>query len=96
MRRFLLAAVLAIMPSVASAQLYVEGALGITQVPELETKNYSVDIPNVGLLDAGSQLDYAQTYSAGAEAGVRFLAQMRTDRWRHSVIRGCRFTGFQL
>jgi hypothetical protein len=81
MRKFLLAAVLAIIPSVASAQLYIEGAVGITQVPEIETKTYSVDVPNVGLLDAGSQLEYARTYSAGAEAGIRFLGVRLGASW---------------
>src|SRR5262245_11957300 len=76
MRKLLLSAVLAMMPSVASAQFYIEGAIGLTSVPEIDTGSYSVDIPSVGLLDASSQLNYKQTFSGGAEAGLRLL------RWR--------------
>jgi len=81
MRRLLLAAVLAIFPSVASAQFYVEGAAGIAEVPEIGTESYSIDIPSVGLLDASSKLNYAQTFSGGAEAGIRLLGWRLGASW---------------
>src|SRR5262245_6334685 len=81
MRKLLLAAVLALMPSVASAQLYIEGAIGLTTVPEIETENYAIDIPSFGLLDATAQLNYKQTFSGGAEAGLRFLGLRLGASW---------------
>jgi opacity protein-like surface antigen len=73
MRKLLLAAVLAFIPSVASAQFYVEGTAGVTEVPDIGTKDYSINIPSVGLLEASSKLKYAQTFTGGGEAGIRFL-----------------------
>ena len=37
------------------------------------TESYSINIPSVGLLQASSQLNYAQTFSGGAEAGIHLL-----------------------
>src|SRR6185503_10357924 len=70
-----------IFPSVASAQFYVEGAAGIAEVPEIGTESYSIDIPSVGLLDASSKLNYAQTFSGGAEAGIRLLGWRLGASW---------------
>jgi hypothetical protein len=81
MRKLLLAAVLAMMPSVASAQLYIEGALGLTTVPEIDTGNYTYDIPSVGTLNASSQLNYESSFSGGAEAGLRFLGLRLGASW---------------
>jgi hypothetical protein len=86
MRKLLLAAVLTIMPSVASAQFYIEGAVGMAQVPDIETGSYSVDVPALGLLEASSQLKYEQTYSGGAEAGVRFLGLRLGASWETASI----------
>jgi hypothetical protein len=81
MRKLLLAVVLTMMPSVASAQLYIEGAIGLATVPEIQTGNYSVDIPSFGQLDASSQLNYENTLSGGAEAGLRFLGMRLGASW---------------
>ena len=73
MRKLVLAAILALIPSVASAQFYAEGYAGISEVPRIGTESYSINIPSVGLLQASSQLNYAQTFSGGAEGGIRLL-----------------------
>src|SRR5262249_26178264 len=49
--------------------------------PEIETKTFSIDIPSVGLLNASSKLKYAQTFSGGAEAGVRLLGWRLGASW---------------
>ena len=81
MRALMLAAVLALIPSLASAQFYAEGFGGIAEVPDIGTKNYSIDIPSVGLLDASSKLKYKQTFSGGAEAGVHLLGWRLGAGW---------------
>ena len=86
MRKLLLAAVLAIMPSAASAQLYIEGAFGLASVPELDTGTYSVATPG-GQLDGSSQLKYEQTYAGGAEAGLRFLGVRVGGSWEMANIK---------
>ena len=81
MRTLLLATVLALIPSLASAQFYAEGSAGIAAVPDIGTKDYTINIPSVGLLDANSKLNYAQTFAGGAEAGVHLLGWRLGAGW---------------
>ena len=68
MRRVLLAAVLAVVPSVASAQGFLEGAIGLTLIPDIETEDYSIDTI-YGPFEGRGELNFEQEFSGGAEAG---------------------------
>ena len=81
MRKLLLAAALAFVPTAASAQFYIEGAIGLAEVPKLQTETYTVDVPGAGVLNASSELNYEQTYSGAAEAGLRFLGWRFGASW---------------
>ena len=52
MRKLLLAALLAAIPSIASAQVgYVEGSIGFVLVPDVETDDYSIFTPQGELFE---------------------------------------------
>ena len=70
MRKLLLAALLAAVPTVASAQVgYVEGAIGQTLIPDVETKNYTLYDPSLGTFIGHGELDFGSEFSGGAEIG---------------------------
>jgi hypothetical protein len=85
MRKLLLAALLAtipsiVCPSIASAQGYIEGAVGFALFPDIETSGYSRDItgPVVnplaygpGLFEGNAEVQIDSSWAFGAEAGWR-------------------------
>jgi len=82
MRKFLLAALLAaiptiLFPSTASAQTgYVEGSVGFVLIPDVNTEDYSFITPQGELFEGNAQADYNANWQFGAEAGFR------TGPWR--------------
>lgn len=70
MRHLLLAAALAAVPTVASAQIgYLEGSIGIAMLPEVETDEYSIDTVQ-GLFEGRGELDFENEFVGGVEAGI--------------------------
>jgi hypothetical protein len=87
MRKLLLAALLAAIPSIvcpsfASAQGYIEGAIGFGLFPDIETSGYSYDTtgpvvtPYAGLFEGNAEVEINSSWAFGAEAG------WRTGSWR--------------
>lgn len=76
----LAAALLAAVPSLAHAQTmptgYVEGAIGISLISDVETKDYIVDVPGFGTFAGHAEADYNTEFTGGAEIGLT------TGRWR--------------
>lgn len=82
MRKLLLAALLAAIPSVAfpsiaSAQGYLEGAVGFGLFPDIETDGYAVDTtpvvtPFAGLFEGNAEVQIDSSWAFGAEAGWRY------------------------
>ena len=72
MKKMLLAAlVIAALPSVASAQVgYLEGALGLTLIPDVEIEPFQIDIPGAGTFEGRSELNFESEFSGGLEGGV--------------------------
>ena len=90
MRKLLLAALLAavpsiVCPSIASAQGYIEGSVGFGLFPDLETGGYSYDTtgpvvtPYAGLFEGNAEVEISSSWAFGAEAG------WRTGAWRFGV-----------
>ena len=81
MRKLLLAAVIAAIPSIAfpsiaSAQGYIEGAVGFGLFPDIETNGYSRDItpvvtPFSGFFEGNAEVQINSSWAFGAEAGWR-------------------------
>lgn len=70
MRRLILAAALAVAPSIAHAQIgYLEGSIGIAMIPDVETEDYAVDT-DVGFFEGRGELNYETEFSGGVEAGL--------------------------
>jgi len=95
MRKLLLAALLAAIPSIAfpsmaSAQGYIEGAIGFGLFPDIETDGYSRDItgPVVnplaygpGLFEGNAEVQIDSSWAFGAEAGWRWGAWRFGASW---------------
>jgi hypothetical protein len=72
MRKLLLAALLAVIPSIAYAQTgYVEGSVGFVLMPDVETDDYSIFTPQGELFQGNAEADYDANWAFGAEAGFR-------------------------
>lgn len=72
MRALLWAAVLAAIPSIASAQAaYVEGSVGFVLFPDVETDAYSTMLPDGNLFAGNAEVEYDAEWGFGLEAGVR-------------------------
>jgi hypothetical protein len=79
MRKLLLAALVAAIPSVgfpsiASAQGYIEGAVGFGLFPDIETNSYTFDTgpvvtPHAGLFEGNAEVEINSSWALGAEAG---------------------------
>jgi hypothetical protein len=71
MQKLLLGALMVVIPSVASAQVgYVEGAIGLALIPDVETDDYSFTLPGGGLFQGNAEASYKAEFSVGAEAGL--------------------------
>ena len=79
-RLFLAAALMAAVPTFVHAQTapigYVEGAIGISIISDVETKDYIVDVPGFGTFAGHAEADYNTEFTGGAEIGLT------TGRWR--------------
>jgi hypothetical protein len=79
-RLFLAAALLAAAPTCLHAQTmptgYVEGAIGISLISDVETEDYIVDVPGFGTFAGRAEADYNTEFTGGAEIGLT------TGRWR--------------
>ena len=79
-RLFLAAALMAAVPTFVHAQTapmgYVEGAIGISLIDDVETKDYIVDVPGFGTFAGHAEADYNTEFTGGAEIGLT------TGRWR--------------
>jgi hypothetical protein len=71
MRKLLLAAVLAAIPSIASAQGYIEGSVGLVLFPDVETDDYSIVLPGGELFNGNAEVEYSGQWGFGAEAGFQ-------------------------
>src|SRR5262245_33282534 len=70
MKKLLLAVLFAAMPSIAFAQNgYIEGAVGFTFFPDVETDNYSILLPSGQLFQGNAQTEYDANWALGAELG---------------------------
>ena len=77
MRKLLLAALLAVFPSIAHAQTgYVEGAIGFVLFPDIETKDYSFITPQGELFQGNAESSIDSSWAFGAEVGFQ------TGPWR--------------
>jgi hypothetical protein len=80
MTRLVLAAALAAFPSLVHAQTtptgYVEGAIGISLISDVESENYIIDVPGFGTFAGRAEADYNTEFTGGAEIGIA------TGRWR--------------
>jgi hypothetical protein len=85
MRKLLLAALLAVLPSmmfpsIALAQGYIEGAVGFGLFPDINTSGYThntpVATPYAGVFVGNAQVQTDSSWAFGAEAG------WRTGNWR--------------
>ena len=82
MRKLLLAALLAAIPSImfsstVSAQGYIEGAIGFGLFPDIETSGYSYDTgpvvtPYAGLFEGNAEVQIDSSWAFGAEVGWRY------------------------
>ena len=75
MKKLLLAAVFALIPSLASAQAYVEGSLGFVLFPDVETDEYTIDT-GFGIFEGNAEAEYNAQLGFGIEGGFQ------TGRWR--------------
>ena len=79
MKKLLLAALLAAMPSLAFAQTaYIEGSVGIVLFPDIQTDNYSFVTPN-GLFQGNAEAEYGGNWGFGLEGGYQ------TGAWRFGL-----------
>lgn len=77
MRKLLLAAVLAVFPSIAYAQIgYVEGSVGIALFPDIETNDYAIITPQGELFEGNAESAIDASWAFGAEVGFQ------TGPWR--------------
>jgi hypothetical protein len=79
MRKLILAALFAAMPSIASAQGYVEGSIGFVLFPDVETDAYSILLPGGGLFEGNAEVEYDAEFGFGVEGGYRVAP------WRFGV-----------
>jgi hypothetical protein len=72
MRKMVLAALLALFPSIAYSQnVYVEGSVGFLATGSLETDSFSLSTPN-GLFDGTLNIEDHPEWAAGLEGGYMF------------------------
>ena len=71
MRKLLLAALLASIPSIASAQGYIEGAIGLVLFPDVDTDSYSILLPGGEAFHGHAEVKYDADFSFGIEGGYR-------------------------
>ena len=70
MKKLLLAALFAVIPSIASAQGYVEGSVGFSLIPDVETDEYTIDT-GFGVFSGNAEAEYTAQVGFGIEAGYR-------------------------
>jgi len=79
MKKLLLAAAVAALPSIAHAQnAYVEGAIGLSLLPDIQTDNYTFTTPS-GVFAGNAETDYGADWAFGLEGGYQ------TGPWRFGV-----------
>jgi hypothetical protein len=72
MRKLLLAALLAVFPSIAHAQFaYVEGAIGVSLFPDIETNDYTIITPQGELFAGNAESAIDASWAFGAEIGYQ-------------------------
>jgi len=81
MRKLLLAALLAtipsiVCPSIASAQGYIEGSVGFVLFPDIETHDYSFVTPQGEFFQGNAESSIDSSWAFGAEVGFQ------TGTWR--------------
>jgi hypothetical protein len=80
MRLSLAAALLAAVPAIVHAQAipggYIEGAIGISLISDVETEDYLIDVPGYGTFFGRAEANYETEFTGGAEIGLT------TGRWR--------------
>ena len=77
MRKLLLAALLAVFPSIAHAQFgYVEGSVGIGLYPDIETNDYTFITSQGELFEGNAESSIDASWAFGAEVGFQ------TGPWR--------------
>src|SRR5215510_4498089 len=80
MKRLLLAAVLALIPSIASAQVgYVEGSIGVVVFPDINSDNYAIITRTGDLFEGNAEAAYNSNWAFGLEGGFQ------TGPWRFGV-----------
>jgi hypothetical protein len=79
-RLFLATGLLAALPTIVHAQSiptgYIEGAIGISLINDVETENYVIDVPGYGTFSGHAEADYNTEFTGGVEVGLT------TGRWR--------------
>ena len=77
MRKLLLAALIAVFPSIANAQTgYVEGSVGLGLFPDIETNDYTFITPQGELFEGNAESSIDSSWAFGAEVGFQ------TGSWR--------------
>jgi opacity protein-like surface antigen len=77
MQKILLAALLAVVPSIAHAQFaYVEGAVGVGLHPDIETNTYTFITPQGEIFSGNAESSINASWAFGAEVGYQ------TGPWR--------------
>jgi len=71
MKKLLLAALFAVIPSLASAQGYIEGNVGFVLFPDVESEEYTF-----GAFSGNAEVEYEAQWGFGVEGGFQ------TGRWR--------------
>src|SRR5262245_19876775 len=80
MKKFLLALLLAAIPSIASAQnVYVEGSVGFVLFPDVQTDDYTITLPGGAVFSGNAETSYDTNWAFGLEGGYQ------TGPWRFSL-----------
>jgi opacity protein-like surface antigen len=83
MKKLLVTALFAVMPSFAYAQTgYIEGSVGFVLFPDIQSDNYIIDTNGVspgGVFAGNAETDYGGNWGAGLEVGYQ------TGPWRFGV-----------
>ena len=79
MRKLILAALFAAIPSIASAQGYVEGSVGFVLFPDVESDDYSILLPGGGLFEGNAEVEYSAQWGFGLEGGYQLAP------WRFGI-----------
>jgi hypothetical protein len=79
MKKWLLAAFFAVLPSIAFAQNgYIEGSVGLVLFPDIQSDNYTITTSG-GLFQGNAETDYGGNWGLGLEGGYQ------TGPWRFGL-----------